>query len=347
VTGGCGGLAYYAQAIDGHAQIMHRTTPIGSLLARADLPDGLRDRLELALEVRAFASRELGLPDNDSYREYVDLGREAMVWSLVATPEFALAPVQWCYPVVGCATYRGYFDEGDAREAAARLAGDGLDVSVDPVAAYSTLGWFDDPLPSTVLGWSDPDLAGLIIHELAHQRLYVEGDTPFNEAFATAVARAGVGRWLRERGDRAAEARWEVRQLHRQAFVALVARTQARLREHYARPLPAEALRRLKRGELERLRRDYGALSAGWAESDGLDAWFERPLNNARLAAVGTYEEWVPAFLRLLCEQGGDLPAFYRAAEVLGGMDAPARGRRLDALRRAAAGGQASRRSCR
>lgn len=344
---GCGTLAYYIQAIDGHARLLHRTRSIEGLLESGRIPAALRERLQWVLEVRAFASRELALPDNDSYRGYAALEGEAVAWSLVATPEFDLEPLQWCYPIIGCAGYRGWFDRDDAGREERRLAREGRDVVVAPVAAYSTLGWFDDPLPSTVMQWPDPELAGLIFHELAHQQLYLAGDSAFNESFATAVERAGVRRWLEQRGDLPALQAWE-RRLHReQAFVGLLRQGRERLQRLYARPLPVVELRRLKRAELGRLRRDYAALAATRGDAPGAKRWLERPLNNARLALVGTYEQWVPAFSSLLYCHDGDFTAFYRAAAALAARPREVRRQRLQALSETAAADQASRRNCR
>ncbi len=343
---GCDTLVYYTQAINGHAQLLHRTRSIEGLLANRQTAAELRQKLQWVLDVRTFASRELALPDNDSYRSYAALEGEAVAWTLVATPEFSVEPLQWCYPVIGCADYRGYFDRNDARRQGRRLARDGRDVAVEPVAAYSTLGWFDDPLPSTVIEWPESELAGLIIHELAHQLLYLADDSAFNESFATAVERAGVRRWLERRGDVPARQAWERRLHWEQAFVGQLLQSRERLEGLYAQPLPVAELRRLKQVELARLRRDYAALAVSWGDVSGLSQWFERPLNNARLALVGTYEQWVPAFSELLCRHGGDFAAFYRGAAELGALPREVRRQRLQELSATAEADQTSLRSC-
>jgi len=333
LLGGCSNLAYYAQAVDGHAQLLHRTRPIAGVLER-DRPDTeLRERLQWTLEVRAFASRELSLPDNGSYRSYADLEGEAVAWSLVAAPEFSMEPRQWCYPLIGCTDYRAYFDREEALERGRRLAEeDGLEWTVEPVAAYSTLGWMDDPLPGTVLHWPEPALAGLIFHELAHQQLYVPDDSAFNESFATAVERAGIRRWLERRGDAAAVQAWERSLQREQALTALLLQTRERLQTLYQTPLPEEELRRKKREAFARLQTELRELAAGWGPAPGLERWLERPLNNARLALVNTYERWVGALTVLLCRQGGDLAAFYRAAAELGELPEEQRRQRLQML---------------
>ncbi len=338
----CETIAYYSQAIGGHVELLQRTRDIDAMLEDPSTPRVQALRLRQVLAMRDFASDELALPDNGSYRSYAELQRKVVVWSLVATPEFWVDPLQWCYPVVGCASYRGYFNLDDALEAAESLQRRGRDVVVEPAAAYSTLGWFDDPLPSPVLDWSRPLLAGLIFHELAHQQLYVPGDSAFNEAFATAVETAGVRRWLTSLGDEKTLAAWEVGQVRKLQFIDLLLETRERLMDLYRRRFEPERLRERKRAEFRRLRADYAAVKAQWGGEAGFDDWFERPLNNARLASVGTYRLWAGALENLLCEQGGDMPAFYRAVEVLGELP---RERREERLRNLSA--QDRRRNCR
>jgi len=314
----CESIAYYGQAISGHMDLMRNTRAMDAVLEDPSTAQVHAQRLREVLAMRDFASAELALPDNGSYRSYAELRRKAVVWSLVATPEFWVEPLQWCYPVVGCASYRGYFDHAVALKAAERLKRQGRDVAVEPVAAYSTLGWFDDPLPSTVLDWPKPLLAGLIFHELAHQRLYVPGDSAFNEAFASVVEIAGVRRWLVSLGDEKGLSGWEAGQVRKRQFTDLLLETRERLMGLYGLPLEPESLRERKRAEFLRLRSEYAALKALWGDEAEFDSWFQRPVNNARLASVGTYRLWVGAFESLLCRQGGDMPAFYREAQALG-----------------------------
>lgn len=325
---GCANLGYYGQAVQGHLDLVARSRDIQTLIADPGTPAELRQRLELVLELRAFASRELGLPDNASYRRYADVGRPAVVWSLVAAPEFSIQPHQWCYPVIGCASYRGYYRRRAASRVGAELAAEGLDVAVEPVPAYSTLGWFDDPLPSTVIDWSEPDLAGLVFHELAHQQLYFPGDSAFNEAFASLVEQVGVERWLASRGHAQTMAEWRLTRERRSAFVELLLASRGRLQNLYALDLAPEPMRARKAAEFARLRREYRALRRSWGSYGGGDAWFARaPLNNARLASVATYHALIPALAALLAEEGGDLSAFYRACAELQQLD-PAQRRR-------------------
>jgi len=326
---GCESVGYYGQAAQGHLSLMAARQPVAGLLAEpAAVP---RQRLALLLEIRDFASGALALPDNGSYRSVVPAPGEAVIWSVVATPPYSLEPRTWCFPVAGCTSYRGYFDRGAADAYAEGLAAEGLDVAVDPVPTYSTLGWFDDPMPDHALRWPDYELANLVFHELAHQRLYVADDSAFNEAFATAVAEAGVERWIAQRGDPALREQWQMARARKAAFIDLLLTTRTDLIALYEADLPEAEMRAGKARAFDSLRARYAALKASWNGADGFDRWMARPLNNARLAAVATYRESLPAFERLLQCEGGDLPAFYEAAERLAALP---RAERDVALRR-------------
>lgn len=334
---GCETAAYYAQAVNGHAQLMHRAADIEQLAEEPGISPDLRNRLKRVLAMREFASRGLALPDNGSYRAYADLQRKAVVWSLTATPAFSVDPLQWCYPVIGCASYRAYFDREDAMAKASRLEAEGRDLAVQPVPAYSTLGWFDDPLPSTVIEWPEPLLAGLIFHELAHQQLYLAGDSTFNESYATAVEQAGIRLWLAKSGDTEQVEVWRGRRERERQFVALLLDFRERLASLYAKKMPPEAMRSAKQDMFVQLKAEYGRLKADWPTADNFDHWFEQPLNNARLASVGTYEQWVSAFLQLLRQQGGNFAAFHAEVERLSKLPEDQRNARLTALERSAA----------
>ena len=332
---GCSTVDYYSQTVAGHLQLMGQREPIDQLIEDGSTAEPLRRKLESIREIRDFASRELGLPDNESYRSYAAIDREAVVWAVVATEEFSVDPLHWCYPIIGCASYRGYFSQRKADYGAHRLVEDGMDVAVLPVPAYSTLGWFDDPIPSSVIQWPEPRLAGLVFHELAHQRLYVAGDTAFNEAFATTVQQTGVRRWLKHKGDAAALDRWRLQQQREQAFVALLLDARQRLAQLYGH-LPAEQeARLLKTAEFERLKADYQLLKRRWGGYGGYDGWFQQLPNNAHLASVATYQQWVPACLLLLQRVGGDMQAFYLACERLGELTPQQRRQRMQSLLRA------------
>ena len=327
---GCSSVGYYAQLAEGQWQLLRARQPVAALLADPAQPAELRQRLQHSQEARDFASTQLALPDNRSYRLYADLKRPYVVWNLFATPEFSLEARSHCFPVAGCVAYRGYFDEQRARGAAALLHGEGLDTEVAGVEAYSTLGWFDDPLLGGMLAWSDERLAALIFHELAHQRLYLPGDTAFNESFARFVEEEGLRQWRRAR-DLPPPPTQLARQ--REQFVDLVLASRARLQQLYAQPLSAEAMRAAKRAEFQRLRSEYAALRDGAWQGDGrFDAWFARPLNNARLLPFGLYEQWVPAFAALFAEAGGDWPRFYARAAELAALGEQARWQALTAL---------------
>lgn len=317
LLGGCASLEYYAQAARGHLALMSAARPLAPLIEDAGTAPRLRERLREAQALRAFASEELLLPDNDSYRSYADIGRRYVVWNVVATPALDLSPRQWCVPVAGCLSYRGYYAEADARALAAERRAAGDDVYVGGVRAYSTLGWFDDPVLNTMLEPPDPYLAGVLFHELAHQRLYVADDTDFNEAFATAVQEEGVRRWLLRRGDGEAQARQRLRMQHDADFVTLVEQYRVRLQTLYASAIDDAAKRQGKARLLDELRADYAALSAQGPQPPPYAAFLGAELNNARIAAVATYHALVPAFQRVLAECHGELPCFYaRCAEL-------------------------------
>lgn len=335
VLAGCGAtvadLGYYWQTVRGHWQILSGSRPVDELIQDAGTDPALRVRLETARRLRDYSVAQLGLPDNGSYRKYADLGRPFVVWNVVATPEFSLEPHQWCFPVAGCVSYRGYYGQADADEEAAALAQSGHDVQVGGVAAYSTLGWFDDPLLSSFIGYPEVELGRLIFHELAHQVVYVKGDTMFNESFATAVEQLGLERWISERGTPEQRRGWEAWQQRRDDFLGLLQRTRGRLEARYQTGGSPADLRSAKAAIFEQLRSEYRQLrDERWGGFAGYDRWFDRKLGNAHLAAVSAYTTWVPAFRTLFEERGADYPRFYAAVAELGRLDPAAR---RDALR--------------
>lgn len=334
LLGGCSSLDYYGQLARGQLELLRARVPVQTLLDDSETAPRLRRQLTLALQARQFASAELGLPDNRSYRLYADLQRPHVVWNLFATAEFSLKSDLHCFPVAGCVAYRGYFDQGRARGAAALLRLQGKDTYVGGVEAYSTLGWFDDPLLSSVLGWSDERLVALIFHELAHQQLYVSGDSAFNESFASFVEREGLRQWQAVRGSPVADP-LGVRQ--REQFTALVLATRARLEQLYASDLAPSAMRAAKQAEFERLRRDYRALrDRQWGGVGRYDGWVETPLNNAKLLPFGLYDRWVAAFARVFEQAGRDWPRFYRRVAMLARLPPQERDAALQALQAAA-----------
>lgn len=321
---------YYGHLAQGQLDLLQRRVPIERILADPATDPQTRRKLERALDARAFATRELALPDNGSYKSYADLGRPYAVWNVFAAPELSLAPHEWCYPFLGCLAYRGYYDRARADAEAAKLRGQGLDVFVAGIAAYSTLGWFDDPLLSTVAGGEDA-VAGTIFHELAHQVQFAGGDTAFNESFASFVEQEGLRRYLKQAPELAQQA---ARRLQWEAdYRALMLGARARLEGVYASALPDAEKRGLKHAEFERLRQDYVALRRAWRGDTADDGGLAEP-NNAQLLPFGLYHAWVPAFARLFEQHGGDWKAFYRAVDELAKLDEDGRRQRLEALAR-------------
>lgn len=310
-------LGYYAQAIQGHVKILLARRPIDQLLAEPSTPAALQQRLRLVLEIRDFASRELQLPENSSYRSYADIQRAAVVTNVIAAPEFSLQPLTWCFPFAGCVSYRGYYDPLTAERFAASLREQGYETDLYGVSAYSTLGWFDDPVLNTFIDWPEAALAGQIFHELAHQQLYVKDDSSFNEAFAEVVEAEGVKRWLARKGQLPLPAITE-RQERQQAFTELLLQSRRELETLYTSGQSAEVMRVGKKIIFSELRQRYQLLrDEQWQGYSGFDRWFERPANNARLAAVATYHDRKPSFLTLLQRADGDLGRFYQEAAAL------------------------------
>jgi len=301
LLGGCETLAYYAQAVGGQVSLMSRTRPAADLLADPATPQPLRERLALARDIRDYAVRELGLPDNASYRSYADIGRPYAVWNVVAAPEFSLEPLQSCFPIAGCVAYRGFFAQADAERHAEELRAQGDDAFVYGVAAYSTLGRFDDPLLSSFIRYPDAELARLIFHELSHQVAYVKDDSTFNESFAVVVEREGLRRWLAATGRVDAQNALRAGEERNKAFVAEIEQTRAKLRLLYRLRVAPEVMRERKRAELEALK----------AKLAGSARFKDVAPNNAFLASFATYTELVPTFEHLLREEGGDLGRFY------------------------------------
>lgn len=314
---GCSTLRYYSQAVSGHLDLMRRAAPIEQQLGRDGVPAALKAKLQAVLRIREFASRELALPDNGSYRSYADLGRPFALWNVFAAPEFSLEPVNSCFVIAGCVSYRGYFAEADARAEGAARRAQGYDVYVGGAPAYSTLGWFNDPVLSTFIHYPEAELARLIFHELAHQLLYVKSDTRFNESFAATVEQAGVERWLAQGGSARDRATYERIQRMKREFIALVLKYQAILKQHYGQDLPVEEKRLGKAQRFVEMEEEYRRLKASWGGFAGYDRWFAGKPNNATLASVALYTELVPAFQALLRRAGGDLPRFYAAAKEL------------------------------
>jgi len=333
---GCATVEYYAQSVTGHLGLMSRARPVETVIAAHETAPRLAARLRTAVDIRDFASNVLALPANASYRRYVDLGRRHVVWNVVAAPELSLEPRRWCFPVAGCVSYRGYFSESAAIEYAETLESEGLDVTVAGVGAYSTLGWFDDPLLSTMVALPEYALAGIVFHELAHQRLYVPGDTEFNESFAVVVERAGVRRWIEAARRTELGTRYRTAVERRNVFLELVREARRDLEAVYASSGTDAEKRAAKAERMESLRSRYATLRAAWTSGPTYDFWFERGVNNAAIALVSAYDRWVPALEALLAQSDGDLDAFYRASDTLAALPMEERRARLEALERTA-----------
>jgi predicted aminopeptidase len=334
---GCAGSAYLAQSIGGQFDLVRRARPVEAVLADPRTGPALRAGLAKAGEIRDFATRELLLPDNASYRRFADIGRPYVVWNVFAAAELSLQLSEWCFPVAGCVAYRGYFSKSDADEFAGHMKSEGFDVYVGGVPAYSTLGWFDDPLLSTFIHYPEAELARLMFHELAHQVAYAGGDSTFNESFAVAVEREGVRRYFAQAAPELAAA-YARASSRREEFTRLVSASRRRLDAAYAAPSTDDEKRVAKQRILAELRRDYDSLKTGqWEGYAGYDTWFAGETNNAKLASMAVYAVRVPAFEALLRGSGGDFAAFYVQVKKLAAMSRRERDAALDA---AGAGGR-------
>ncbi|WP_291819863.1 aminopeptidase [Marinobacter sp.] len=330
---GCTSLAYYSQAVSGHLALMFSGEPVEDLLADPDTPEPLRHKLQLATEAIRFASQQMELPAGEAFTDYVELDRPWVLVNLVVVPEFSLTPRQWCYPFAGCQAYRGFFDTGTARKEQAGYQQEGYDTFLAGVTAYSTLGWFDDPLHTGFTRLPDWQMAALMFHELAHRVLYIPGDTAFNESFATAVELEGLRLWLISRGDTDSYLLALDRLRRLEQTRQLVDTASARLERLYARSdaLEPEILRQHKADIFGQLADDYRKLTTGWAEPGPLGKDPE-PLNNALLALFRQYRQHVPAFRQLLRDSGHRFGDFYEAARQLGEQPEQARVEALSAL---------------
>ena len=317
LSGGC----YLLQSAGGQLSLMSKRKPMDTVIDAPKTPEKLRAQLKSVTAIRNFASRDLGLPDNGSYRKYADIGRPYVVWNVVAAPEFSIEPKRWCFPIVGCVAYRGYFVEARARRFAAKLHAQGFDVVVGGVAAYSTLGHFDDPILNTMVSWNDVELASIIFHELTHQLLYISNDAAFNEALATTVEEEGVKRWLEAQGRGKDLEQHLIEQQRYLEAIALMNKTREQLATLYASGLPPPLMREKKREAFESMTDAYAALRRQWGGQGPFDAWFAKDINNAHLASIATYFACVPGFERELKAVGGNLPAFYRRVRELAKLD--------------------------
>ncbi len=326
----CSTLGYYSQSIRGQLDVMTKRIPISDLLHKEETPPEKKKVLQKIQQLRSFASESLLLPNNRSYKSYVELGREFVVWNVFAAPEFSVKPVTSCFLIVGCLQYRGFFNRDDAIDHAVELQSKGDDVYVAGVSAYSTLGWFDDPVLSSMLAYGESRLAEVIFHELAHQLVYVRNDTAFNEAFATAVGEIGVRRWLKSNGRETDLAKYERRKRWEHAFIGLILTVKSKLEKLYGTALPEKEMRSRKAAIFNQMRADYQHLKSTWEDPPDYDKWMSRDLNNAKIASVVTYHELTEAFNDLLDRSDGDLKLFYQRVRHLGSLPKKQRHRCLD-----------------
>ena len=316
----CGTLQYYSQSISGQLSLMMKREDIGELIRDDAIDEPTRHKLRRVLSIRRFASEQLHLPDNSSYTSYADLGRPYAVWNVFAAPVLSVKPKTWCFPVAGCVPYRGYFKREDALTYAESLKAEGYDVYVGGISAYSTLGWFDDPVLNTILNRPEPQLAGLLFHELAHQKLYVKDDATFNESFATTVELEGVRRWLAQNQHTDTFTSYQKGKQRQAQFIKLVIRTRDELEALYASNLSDDDKLKQKSQHFSSLQQRYSKLKKQWNDNS-YDKWFSRELNNARIATIGTYHDHVPAFQSMLNAANGELATFYANAKALAKLD--------------------------
>ena len=346
---GCHTIGFYGQAAKGQYEIFANQEPIDELMATSNTPAKLKERFMLLEELRAFAKADLKLPIDKHYRKYVDVHRPFVVWNVEAAPEFSMEPKTWWYPLLGSLEYRGYFSKSGATNYAAYLRNRGYDVSVGGVSAYSTLGWFKDPVLNTFIFENDSELAEIVFHELAHQRLFARGDTDFNEAFATTVGQEGARRWLKAKGNIAGLKEYQAHLQHSDEFVHLVMKTRTALERLYGDEItedgrikaklressqPVAELRQQKHQLLSQMLSEFRQLKQNWDGDTEYDGWFTHPVNNAHLNSVAAYYDFVPGFQQLLEARGGDMEKFYEAASQISKRSKPDRHEELRSLSR-------------
>lgn len=331
---GCANLPYYFQAAQGQWELFSKEQPISHLIANPDTHPRMKEQLMLAQKLSRFARETLLLPTHGSYEHYVNLERPFATWVVFTTPEFSLTPLQWCFPFTGCLGYRGYFKEADAQQFATSLKDKHHDIYVGGSPAYSTLGWFDDPLLNTFISWPEARLASLIFHELAHQKLYIPGETAFNESYAEAVSQVGVVRWLENHHTSEALEKWQSYQKKRANFLHIIQKIRAALKKLYDSPranavMRTEKKRLLDEGclELKNLQEPIDKKTPTLAFCTGL--------NNAKLASVNLYAKWVGAFQKLYQQVGFDMAAFHETAARIGRLEQKQRTNHLSSLTKA------------
>lgn len=329
---GCSTVGYYLDLMAGQSDLIEQRKPIKEILANKDTSPKLHDLLAESVKMRDFASNVLFLPENDSYRLYADLKRPYAVWNVVAAKEFSMKPKEWCFLFVGCLSYRGYFSEKDATDYANELKKEGYDVYVGGARAYSTLGWFDDPLLNTMMYKLEAYRAGIIFHELAHQELYVDDDSAFNEAFATTVEEEGIQRWFSSNGKQKEYKKYLAEKKRDDQINDLLRKTREKLKQLYSEKISHIEMRKLKRTILKNMLVKYEILKQTWHGYSGYDKWMNQGINNAKLVLVATYHDLVPGFKHVLSRHGNDLRKFYQAIEKISKLNKNERDKKLGLL---------------
>jgi predicted aminopeptidase len=317
LVSGCSTISYYHQSISGHFKLISKREHIVDIVNDPARDEKLIKQLLLVEELRSFASKQLKLPENDSYRSYVQLDKPYVTWNVFAAPEFSIALQQWCFLVIGCVPYRGYFAESEANNYAQQLSRQGLDVYVAGVPAYSTLGWFDDPLLSSMLDRGEIVTASYIFHELAHQQFYLKGDGAFNEAFATAVEEIGVLDWLHNQDRNQDKQRYDDWLLQKSIFSEFVKNSRDEFETLYQQEYDLQKMKVEKEILIAEMRRRFTDLSSENKHIARYSKWMSGPLNNAQLGAISLYRELVPAFRRIFGLCGNDFEKFYSYVETI------------------------------
>ena len=321
---------YYMQAAGGQFEVLRKRESIDDVIVDPSTPLEIAERLRVVQDARAFSISELGLPDNKSYRTYSDLERDYVVWNVFAAEEFSLSARQWCYPIAGCVSYRGYFKKESAEREAKKLGEQGLDIHMGGVSAYSTLGNFNDPVLSTMMRWDDVQLVSVLFHELAHQLLYIKDDSGFNESFASAVEEFGIERFLQSKNMSDEFQEYEEGKAIRRELMTIVSESRSDLSEIYSSPIDNEEMRRQKQQRIERLHEDLrGALDAAGRDNTG---WLGKPFNNARIASMSLYDGLLPAFRIMLENCSQELACFYDEARRVSELERSERDRSLESL---------------
>ncbi len=310
----CSTLGYYAQSAKGHFELMQQQKPIVQLLKDPKLSETRKQNLRLLQEIRQFASQRLKLPNNASYTQFAELNRKAVTWNLVVTGKYSMQPAQWCFPLIGCISYKGYFSKQQAEREAAKLSPKIYDVYLAPATAYSTLGWFHDPVVSPMLDQGIILAAETIFHELAHQRVYHKSDSNFNEAFATAIGQVGTRLWLAEKHPKSLPA-YLIHLRKQQQFIQLILATHDSLKQFYQRKNTPAAYAEGKQQRIDIFKKNYQQLKHRWGGDSRYDTWFNQPINNARLILAGVYYQKVPKFTQQLQQYNNDFEQFYRHVE--------------------------------